>query len=235
MNKLISIFILAATLAAQAQSPLLRNDFTTNSFNALTYGARFVDAAFGNNSYSGTVGKPWATIYYAQTNAPTGSAIYVSPGTYPAELTRGDVVWYLARGAVLTNALRVVYPDTGTNIIIRGEGDLKSGGYTIQLGDGNGADIQARYIYGFAKSLEISTGVGRARLKISGAHIRGDLYAETFDQEPECLFLNCVLYGSDAGMTCDFSVSGSTSTANAANAKRTGSWVINTNLLTAPQ
>lgn len=103
MKKLFSILILLVAFATAAQlPPLLRNDFTTNSFNALTSGAKYVDAANGSDSNNGSVGKPWATISNACAQAVVGTTIYVAAGDYAHPINQGGLTWVFAPGAGIT-------------------------------------------------------------------------------------------------------------------------------------
>ena len=104
MKKLISILILALSgVVTMAQLPaIVRNAFTTNQFNALTAGARYVDAANGSDTYSGSVGRPWATISNACQQAAIGTTIYVGAGDYAHPINMGGLTWVFAPGAGIT-------------------------------------------------------------------------------------------------------------------------------------
>lgn len=225
-----------AVVRISNSSGLTGNDFTTNSFNALTYGAKFVDAANGSDAFSGSVGKPWATVTYANSNAVSGDTVYVLPGTYFCRITNSSPIWNLARGAILTNNIKTVAPQDNQNIIIRGEGDILSAGYAVEIATINsGADIEARLIKASTYCFLVSTGTGRSRLKIRNAHLIGSISAETFDLDPEILLFGVTFLGSEAAMATPYSVVSGVATNNPVNANRTGSWIVNPNVQTNPQ
>ena len=214
--------------------------FPTNSstlpsgYNAITYGAHFVDAAVGVDSGLGTADSPWATLLYANSNALSGYSVFVLPGTYVAQITNSTVLWNFSRGVVVTNQSVAVSVGDDRYITIRGEGDIVSAANAVSIiSSDSGADIQARLVKG-VNAIEVSTTSGRTRLKISNAQIVGEMNLESFGDDPEILLFGVSFIGDESGVNAPFSVIGGVATNNPVSAFRTGDWVVNPNLQINP-
>jgi hypothetical protein len=131
----------------------------TNLFNLLTINSHYVDGINGSDTTGdGTVGKPWATVGHAATNALDGATIYVGPATYSQGLWRDRVIWYLAEGVKIDSgggeALQnLIYGGTGvvglTNMVVRGHGAFIGSVFLNMVSVPNlHVDVECAAIYG---------------------------------------------------------------------------------------